>query len=393
MPRLGPEPSWQHRRFYNIMLAAVIFTIIFAGLWRFSTAPLVSLRAWTTASQTNQQQQQQQQQQPNSDDDNDVDTLVRHVKFDEPTMMKRLPRNVIPTAGNGRRLIVIGDIHGMDDALDRLLNRVGYDGTTDHIVAAGDMVNKGPHSSRVLARLMELGASAVRGNHEDRVLLALASAEEQEEASESVEFPDFQERRSKKRDRETARQLSKEQIEWLTERPLILSVDDLAMYIVHAGLVPGIHPLEQDPWAVMYMRSLIEPPNHRVHQIPDHYGDPSEEFSNEDADEHAEERDDGSDEDAHANIAFEDLIPIETHQGHDWADLWDLRQSQIRKADRRTVVYGHDAKRGLQIGKHTWGLDSACFNGGKLTALVIHVSKKGHLKRKIRQVSCKKYKH
>ncbi|OAA40203.1 Ser/Thr protein phosphatase family [Beauveria brongniartii RCEF 3172] len=390
MPRLGPEISREHRRFYTIMLAAIIFTIIFAGLWRFSTAPLMSLRAWTTASQTNQQQQQQQ---PNSDDDNDVDndvdTLVRHIKFDEPTMMKRLPLDVIPTAGNGRRLIVIGDIHGMDDALNRLLNRVGYDGTTDHIVAAGDMINKGPHSSRVLARLMELGASAVRGNHEDRVLLALASAKEQEEASESVEFPYFQERRSKKRDRETARQLSKEQIEWLMERPLILSADNLAMYIVHAGLVPGIHPLEQDPWAVMYMRSLIEPRNPRTHQIPNNYGDLDDESLNEDAVEH----DDGSDENVHANIAFEDMIPVETHQGHDWADLWDLRQSQIRKRDRRTVVYGHDAKRGLQIGKYTWGLDSACFNGGKLTALVIHVSKKGHLRHKIRQVSCKKYKH
>ncbi|OAR02963.1 hypothetical protein LLEC1_04664 [Akanthomyces lecanii] len=330
----------------------------------------------------------------------DADALGR---LDHLTMMQSLPREVVPTADNGRRLIVIGDIHAMDQSLDRLLNHIEYDGATDHIVAAGDMVNKGPHSSRVIARLMELGASAVRGNHEDRVLLALAAAVEQEESRESEECDKEPKTKGdnstsscfqadgKKRDRKTAHQLSKEQIKWLAERPLILSAEDLAMYVVHAGLVPGIRPVDQDPWAVMNMRSLIEPPRRLTQQVPGQNGDFYEDHFDEDQDQDvAQER--KADEDVAASIAFEDLIPIDTHEGRKWAALWDLRQSQIRKADRRTVVYGHDAKRGLTIGKYTYGLDSACVNGGHLTALVIHVSKKGHVKRSIRQIRCKKYK-
>ena len=329
--------------------------------------------------------------------DDDVAALGRHHhRFDHLTMMQDLPRDVIPTADNGRRLIIIGDIHGMHRSLDRLLDRIEYNGATDHIVAAGDMVNKGPHSSRVIARLMELGASAVRGNHEDRVLLALAAAEEQEDdqepkdTSDDPTAPGFQ-ADGKKRDRKTAHQLSKEQIKWLAERPLILSAEDLAMYVVHAGLVPGIRPVNQDPWAVMNMRSLIEPPMRLAHQVPGQDGDFYENHFDED--EHQDSAQEGNaDEDVDASIAFQDLIPIDTHEGRKWAALWDLRQSQIRKSDRRTVVYGHDAKRGLTVGKYTFGLDSACVNGGHLTALVVHISKKGHVKRNIRQVACKKYK-
>lgn len=356
------------------MLVAILSAIALFGVAHISESPAVSLREWM-GSQT----------QPGDD----VDGLGRHHrKFEGLTMMEKLPREVVPTADNDRRLIIIGDIHGMDTSLNRLLDHIGYDGRKDHIIAAGDMVNKGPHSSKVIARLMELGASAVRGNHEDRVLLALASAQEQDEAGESVSYPDFQDRRSKKSDRDTARQLSREQVKWLAQRPLIIDAEALAMYVVHAGLVPGIRPVKQDPWAVMNMRSLIEPPKHFSHPaVPKEDLEVAEKNDEEEEDEVAD-----LDEDADTSLAPEDLIPVDTHEGRKWAALWDRRQSQIRKANRRTVVYGHDAKRGLTVGKYTFGLDSACVNGGELTALVIHVSKKGHLKSKIRQVPCTKYK-
>lgn len=324
-----------------------------------------------------------------------ADPLGRHHhRFDHLTMIRKLPRQVIPTVDNGRRLIIIGDIHGMDRSLDRLLNHIEYNGDTDHIVAAGDMVNKGPHSSRVIARLMELDASAVRGNHEDRVLLALASTAEQEKSQESQDTSDNftspgLQAQGKKRDRKTAHQLSKEQIKWLAERPLILSAEDLAMYVVHAGLVPGIRPINQDPWAVMNMRSLIEPPMRLAHQVPGKDGHFNE-YNSRKGEDQDRAQEGNANEDVDANIALQDLIPIDTHEGRKWAALWDLRQSQIRKSDRRTVVYGHDAKRGLTVGEYTFGLDSACVNGGQLTALVVHVSKKGHVKRNIRQVPCKK---
>lgn len=375
MPRLGDEPPSRHRRVFLTMAVGILVTIFLVGASQFSAAS-TSVPAWM------------------SEIDDDVDATGRrkhHRKLDGLTMMEALPTKYIPTADNGRRLIIIGDIHGMDKALDKLLDHVSYSKDTDHIVAAGDMINKGPHSGKVISRLMDLGASAVRGNHEDNVLLALASVEEQQEASLNVTYPEFQTRRSKKADLTTARQLSKEQIKWLAERPLILSLDDLAMYIVHAGLVPGIRPAKQDPWAVMNMRSLIEPSKAVSHDDDGTYED--EELSESPIDEDMEDTEDDLEDDtdlADSSFAPQDLIPVDTHEGQKWARFWDRRQARLQKSSRRTVVYGHDAKRGLTVGRYTFGLDSACVNGGELTALVLRVSKKGNLKSKIRQVPCKK---
>ena len=57
------------------------------------------------------------------------------------------------------------------------------------------------------------------------------------------------------------------------------------------------------------------------------------------------------------------------------------------ESTRTTVIYGHDAKRGLQVHKYTKGLDSACVRGGKLTALVISAGGA----QEIFQVDCQQY--
>ncbi|POR36330.1 Bis(5'-nucleosyl)-tetraphosphatase, symmetrical, partial [Tolypocladium paradoxum] len=103
--------------------------------------------------------------------------------MDGLTLMASLPAEYVPTEDNGRRLVVVGDIHGMDAELARLLEHVKFSRATDHLVAVGDMVNKGPDSTAVVSRLMALDASAVRGNHEDRVLLARAEADGRDGAS------------------------------------------------------------------------------------------------------------------------------------------------------------------------------------------------------------------
>lgn len=375
MPRLGDEPSGQ-RRLYKTMALVALSIVLLAAIAHLYQTPSVSLRAWIES----------KVQGYTYAGDDDVDSLGRHRKLDGLTMMEHLPRHVIPTADNGRRLVIIGDIHGMDKELDKLLKHISYDGDTDHIIAAGDMVNKGPHSGKVVGRLMELGASAVRGNHEDHVLLAIASASERKGADAGVTYPDFQARRSKKSDLATARQLSNAQIKWLAEKPLILSAERLDMYIVHAGLVPGIRPLKQDPWAVMNMRSLIAPSKSRSQTVDQDAEYLAEVGRTEDG-----EDTEGGDSDVESENLPSELIPVDTHEGQKWARLWNKRQERISKPNRRTVVYGHDAKLGLKVDRYTFGLDSACVNGGQLTALVIHVSKMGQLRQDIMQVPCDKY--
>ena len=71
------------------------------------------------------------------------------------------------------KTLVIGDIHGDLDALDRLLAKVPPMSADDTIVFLGDYLDRGPHSAQIIARVRELSARgparvvALRGNHED----------------------------------------------------------------------------------------------------------------------------------------------------------------------------------------------------------------------------------
>ena len=70
---------------------------------------------------------------------------------------------------------LIGDLQGCCDALDRLLARIGFSASRDHLWALGDMVNRGPQSLATLRRLraFDSSASCLLGNH-DLHLLAVA---------------------------------------------------------------------------------------------------------------------------------------------------------------------------------------------------------------------------
>jgi len=64
------------------------------------------------------------------------------------------------------RRIFVGDIQGCSEPLERLLAAVEFVPARDRLLPVGDLVNKGPDSPGVVARLMQLGAEAVVGNHD-----------------------------------------------------------------------------------------------------------------------------------------------------------------------------------------------------------------------------------
>jgi Calcineurin-like phosphoesterase len=74
------------------------------------------------------------------------------------------------------RTIAIGDIHGCPDALAALIDVVAPD-PTDTVVTLGDYIDRGPHSRRVLDRLIALTGRCrlvpLLGNHEELLLDAL----------------------------------------------------------------------------------------------------------------------------------------------------------------------------------------------------------------------------
>ena len=54
--------------------------------------------------------------------------------------------------------------------MEALLEKVAFLPENDHLIFVGDMINKGPDSVGVVEIARKYGASAVRGNHEDRIL-------------------------------------------------------------------------------------------------------------------------------------------------------------------------------------------------------------------------------
>lgn len=273
-------------------------------------------------------------------DANKADDTLDHgasaaVKSDSLIQVKKLDRAHLPTAGARGRLVFVGDIHGCKHELLRLLDKLAFDRRRDHLVTVGDMVNKGPDSAGTVDVLRDLGASCVRGNHEDRVLLTRERMQQQSTSTSwpSVEAEEEFERatmsKAEARARHTARLLSDAQARWLAACPCILRVGRVPglgeMAAVHAGLAPGVRLRHQDPFQVMNMRSI----------------------------------DAGT------------RQPSEGRAGTEWDRVWGDYQARLPRQDRMTVVYGHDSKRGLNVQRYAKGLDSGCVNGDRLTALVV----------------------
>lgn len=192
--------------------------------------------------------------------------------FKDVVQVKDLDTQFLPDTGKRRRagrLIIVGDVHGMKSELVKLLDRVQFNDKKDHLVLAGDMISKGPDSPGVIDLAMELHASAVRGNHEDRVLLAYddihakhvilpGPAEGLSKRLDTMEEESFS--HGDYKDRAVAKMLSKKQVQWLKNLPVILRIGPIEgmgeVAVVHGGLVPGIELEKQDPFFAMNMRTI-----------------------------------------------------------------------------------------------------------------------------------------
>ncbi|KAF4763198.1 hypothetical protein N7455_009960 [Penicillium solitum] len=286
-----------------------------------------------------------------------------------------IPQSLSPSSENdpvSGRLVIVGDVHGMRKSLEALLDKVNFDKSKgDHLILVGDLVNKGPDSSGVVDLAIKLGASAVRGNHENAVLNAAAQINATSDnllrsedltgnpavpENPAADLPGDNVRDLETPDKSaattttgattshsTASVLSTRQLDWLAALPLILrvklphvptsSLGD-TLVVVHAGLVPGISLEDQDPHAVMHIRSVVC----------------------------------GSGDEA-------GFLPAEISGEESWVMEWDRWQDGL--ASKTTVIFGHDARRRLQLGRYAIGLDSACLYGHQLSAVVIAVSDTG----------------
>ncbi|KAL2074168.1 hypothetical protein VTL71DRAFT_7946 [Oculimacula yallundae] len=285
--------------------------------------------------------------------------LASHPAFSDMIQIMDLPATYLPETGKHRhsgRLIIVGDVHGMKEELQALLDKVKFDRKHDHLILAGDMISKGPDSVGVVDLAMGLGATGIRGNHEDRIILAAKDmgakhldtgmpgpSESSEKDVDTLEEESFS--HGDYKDRKLVKQLGHKRIKWLKECPVILRVGKLGsmgeVVVVHAGLAPGVKLEKQDPALVMNMRTIGK------------HG-----------------------------------VPSDGREGTKWRKVWNKFQKKLPKHERTTVIYGHDSHQGLQVEKYSIGVDTGCLRGGKLTAVVIEGGASDHT-RKIVHVNCK----
>ena len=292
-----------------------------------------------------------------------------------------------------RRLIFIGDIHGCAHELKKLLRHVKFDERTDHLITVGDVISKGPDNVGVLDELIRLGASGVRGNHEDRILAIAPSFLESRLPPPTADVAS----NGAAKDAAILRKLSKHHLKYLHDMPLVLSIPALPqarhsshkrksplseeVLVVHAGLVPAVALEKQDPYFVMNMRSihtkshlpLAEASSKKSKSRPWHdiWG-----WYNDRLFKHKSLK----------NFRVWDQDETIEESGFSWFDgLWRSKKTISPKP--QVVVYGHHSKAGLQITRWSKGLDTGCVRGGELTALVLDA--KG--KQKIVSVGCKDY--
>lgn len=120
----------------------------------------------------------------------------------------------------------VGDVQGCARAFDALLDAIEFDAGADYLWLVGDLVNRGPHSRRVLQRVRALGDSVicVLGNHD---LHLLATAAGIRDASASDTFQDV-----------LAADDAGELIDWLRHCPLMHVDHARKRVLVHAGIPP-----------------------------------------------------------------------------------------------------------------------------------------------------------
>jgi hypothetical protein len=131
-------------------------------------------------------------------------------------------------------------VHGCSYELDQLLCQIGWT-RRDRVYFVGDLLSRGPDPKGVLDLFYATGGQAVRGNHENSLLVWRKA-----NAKTSGAAP------IGRSHRDVVAALRGKDWKMLRSLPLFLDLPDHGLRIVHAGVIPGL-PIEKQP-----LRALIK---------------------------------------------------------------------------------------------------------------------------------------
>lgn len=249
---------------------------------------------------------------------------------------------------------LIGDIQGCDEALGRLLDKLGFSPSRDSLTLLGDLVNRGPSSRALMDRVIALGdaASAVLGNHDLHYLAVAAGGHALHR-------------------RDTLQDLlgadaKAPSVDWLRQQPLAVSVH--GWLCVHAGVSPAWDAGQTLALAHEVSQGLQGPDGNEFLRVM--HGDTPDVW-----------RDDlaGFDRWRHivnvlTRIRFcdsEGRLDFKTKEGAGAAPIgmqpWFAVQA--RRSRGTPIAFGHWSTLGLIENDHLLALDTGCVWGGSLTAM------------------------
>ncbi|RKP38779.1 Metallo-dependent phosphatase-like protein, partial [Dimargaris cristalligena] len=195
------------------------------------------------------------------------------------------------------------------------LDELNFNPLENRLILLGDMVNKGPKSHEVLALAKEYKAHCVRGNHED-ILFQIREKRRKGEINLKSPGLIYQLERS----------ITEKEWTYLESCPLVLQLPtEHGSYVaVHAAIDYRLPIHEQDPDFAMYIPWLPNL-NNPKRKTPSH---------------------------------------------RNWQNEWEASHAQVNQADSDgvTVIYGHDGKKTITESRYSFGIDTNCVSGGRLTA-------------------------
>lgn len=278
----------------------------------------------------------------------------KHKEIPKPKIMHAtLDPN--PSSTLQKNILVIGDVHGCFDEL-LLLHQTALEengAPFRYVILVGDLCMKGPDSAKVVRYVREKNWLAVRGNHDNAVLEA-ALGDSSRRSKKKYKWVMNGENGIANNNQVT---LSDEDVKWLAELPYTLTIPAALLQadsnessevcldttIVHAGLVPGVELKDQSIETMVTIREVDPIYNHE--KIFNRKGTLLRYTR------HGAE------------------MPLAKHEIRGdrpvpWASAWK---------GPNQVVFGHDARRGLQLFDTKWatGLDTGAVYGKQLTGIIL----------------------
>lgn len=259
---------------------------------------------------------------------------------------------------------VVGDVQGCDGALQKLLDKLDFSASRDHLYLVGDLVNRGPESLAVLRRCMagQGSISVILGNHDLHLLAryyGVRKAGKRDTMEQILNAPDVA-----------------DLMGWLRHQPLVreIALSDAPLLLVHAGLLPQWTAAQAVELAAQVHEVLVDEERCKafLHQM---YGDQPDVWSDDLA---------GVERlrvivNAMTRLRFctaEGRMDFASSEGADQtpAGLMPWFEVPGRKSANEAIAFGHWSTLGLQNRPHVIALDTGCVWGGCLTALRLESS-------------------